>query len=158
MTFILCIWVVCLYRTDGIIKIKKKIENSNIASIVIIIIPILIIIIIQLLIIIMIICIVRQVSRHTLPLLAFKILAVISAVPFLMDTVRDWLLARDAIIQWKARDCGVKSAAVQHSQRQRDRQGETEKGGGEVDNNEKPADSQWFFKLYLHAPYLIQPR
>lgn len=36
MTFILCIWIVCLYRTDGIIK-NKKISNSNIASTVIII-------------------------------------------------------------------------------------------------------------------------
>lgn len=93
------------------------------------------------------------------PLLAFKILAVISAVPFLMDTVRDWLLAHDAIIQWEDRECGVKSAAVQHTQRQA-RESEAGKRGrrGENDNKKKSADRQWFFKLYLHAPYLIQPR
>lgn len=78
-----------------------------------------------------------------------------------MDTVRDWLLAHDAIVQWEDRECGVKSAAVQHTQRQ-DRGSET--GEKRVGDEGKPTMKKnlqldsGFFKLYLHAPYLIQPR
>lgn len=94
------------------------------------------------------------------PLLAFKIcFAVISAVPFLMDTVRDWLLAHDAIIQWEDSDCGVKSAAVQHTQR-KDRESETGKEGnvGKTTMKNLQINSVSLSFIYMHHIWYNQDR
>lgn len=76
-----------------------------------------------------------------------------------MDTVRDWLLAHDAIIQWEDRGCGVKSAAVQRTQRQ-DRDSEAGKEGDVGGKQWKilQIDSGSLSFIYMHRIWYNQDR